>query len=75
MKIIVSIQNINACIALENQSKYSDSTAGTPTARNGMSPRISPTTPGMSPKRALFARMSAAYTSELMTIPDRTLPK
>ena len=49
MKIIVSIQNINACIALENQSKYNDSAAGTPTARNGMLPRILPTTPGISP--------------------------
>ena len=52
MKIIVSMQKINACIKLENQSKYSESTAGTPTARNGMFPSTSPTTPGSSPNSA-----------------------
>ena len=40
MNIMVSMQKMNACIKLPNQSKYSEMTAGTPTVKNGTALRI-----------------------------------
>ena len=38
MNIIVSMQKMNACMKLQNQSKYKEMTAGMPTVRNGIAP-------------------------------------
>ena len=38
MNIIVSMQKMNACMKLPNQSKYKEMTAGMPTVRNGIAP-------------------------------------
>ena len=60
MNIIVSMQKMNACIKLPNQSKYREMTAGMPTVRNGIAPSHCPTTPGMMENSAWFATTSAA---------------
>ena len=75
MYIMVSIQKMNACIKLENQSKYKLRTAGTPTERNGIEPSRSPTNPGRRPNNARFAVANAAYTNVLITEPEIMFPK
>ena len=75
MYIIESMQNMNACMALPNQSKYSDSIAGTPTVRKGTPARISPRNPGSHPKSAWLATVRALYRSVVMTPPETMFPK
>jgi hypothetical protein len=57
---VVSMQKMNACIKLENKSKYTLSTAGTPTCRMGIEPSSSPAAPGSHANSAWDAVASAA---------------
>ena len=56
---MVSMLKINACMQLEKMSKYSDSTAGRPTWKNGMLASA----PGRNLNTAADSADSAAYTA------------
>lgn len=68
---MVSMLKINACMQLEKMSKYSDSTAGRPTWKNGMLASA----PGRNLNTAADSADSAAYTSAVTTVPEATFPK